>query len=236
MRAFVVAEFARTVRLWTGRDGAIALSHRRSATPSASSSRCLGKECVAVVSLFKRSIRAAKLLAPALVVASLTAVPAKANVIYDLTFGGGGTGQLVLNLNSIAAVQNISYTSIAPYFVDLSANNVNGQNFVVTPGNLASGYLQTGALGQLYTLTVQEAPPTGVPTGTGYLDAYTNTWQVHTTPYDSTAASNSLTIGSPRLAADVPEPSTLAVMFAGFGALGFLAYGKRRGSRRVAYA
>ncbi|WP_325684189.1 PEP-CTERM sorting domain-containing protein [Rhodopila sp.] len=190
-----------------------------------------------MTSLFKRCLPAAQFLAPALVVVGLGATPAKADVIYDLSFGGGGTGQLVLNLDSLSAVQNISYTSIAPYFVSLTANNVNGENFLIDTSNLASGYLSSGAAGQLYTLTVQQMPPTGVPAGTDYLDVYTNTWQIHATPYDSTVASDSLTISAPRLAtAAVPEPSAVAVMLAAVGGLGFLGYRKRNGAPRVACA
>jgi hypothetical protein len=163
-------------------------------------------------------------------------VPAKANVVYNLTFAGGGAGKLVLNFSSAIAATNISYTSIAPYFVSLSVDNVHGQNFLVNSSNLADGYISTGPLGQLYTLTVEEMQPNGVPTGTGFLDIYTNSWQVHETPWNDILASDSLTIGSlstvanaPAIVASASEPSTLAVTITGLCALGFLAYCKRRG-------
>jgi PEP-CTERM motif len=175
-------------------------------------------------------------IAIAMVVVGFNA-PAKADIIYNLTFAGGGTGQLDLNFSSIAAAESINYTSIAPYFVSLTANQVDGQSFLINASNLADGYISTGTSGQLYTLTVEEAPPNGVPAGADFLDIYTNSWQIHDTPYDATVASNGLTIGSPSLmvtssSAVAPEPSTLAMMITGFGGLGFLAWRKRQGSRR----
>ena len=177
--------------------------------------------------------------------------PAKADVVYTLTFAGGGTGELDLDFSSIAAAESTNYTSIAPYFVSLTATNVGGQNFVINGTNLADGYIQTGSSGQLYTLTVEETQPGGVAAGTDFLDIYTNSWQIHDTPYDATVASNSLTIGSPSQAVSAsqvvtsslavrssatvaPEPSTLAMMISGFCGLCLLTYRKRRGSRRAA--
>jgi hypothetical protein len=182
-----------------------------------------------------RKMRKCLLIAIAMVVVGHA--PAKADIIYEVTFAGGGTGGLILNANSLAAVDNISYTSIAPYFVSLTANNVDGLSFLINASNLADGYISTGTSGQLYTLTIEEAQPSGVPAGTDFLDIYTNSWQIHDTPYDATVASDALTIGAPALlspsstAAAVPEPSTLAMMLAGFCGLGFLAWRKRRGSR-----
>src|ERR1700761_2281258 len=94
--------------------------------------------------------------------------PARADVLYTLTFAGGGTGVLDLNLSSIAAVENAN-ASIVPYFVSLTATNVDGQNFVINAANLADGYLQTGTSGQIYTLTLEETQPTGVAAGTDFL-------------------------------------------------------------------
>jgi hypothetical protein len=176
--------------------------------------------------------------------------PARADVLYTLTFAGGGTGVLDLNFSSIAAVENAN-ASIVPYFVSLTATNVDGQNFVINAANLADGYLQTGTSGQIYTLTLEETQPTGVAAGTDFLDIYTNGWQVHDTPYDATVAANSLTISSPSLSVSssqtvtssqtvsgsatvAPEPSTLAMMVTGFCGLCLLAYRKRKGARHVA--
>ena len=165
--------------------------------------------------------------------------PAKADVIYNLTLAGGGTAELVLNFSSLAAAENTNYTSIAPYFVSLTAN-VDGQNFAINAGNLADGAIQTGSSGQFYTLTIEETQPSGVPAGTDFLDIYTNTWQLHNTPYDATVASGGLTVGSPSLAVTVgsssvvaPEPSSLAIMITGFCGLCFSIYRKQRGSRRA---
>jgi hypothetical protein len=178
-------------------------------------------------------------------VAVAVSAPARANVMYDLTFAGGGTGTLVLNFNSIAAAQNIGYTSITPYFISLSANNVAGQNFLIKPSNLADGYISTGAIGQLYTLTVEQMQPTGVPANTPFLDVYTNTWQIHETPWNATWVSNGLSIGSPfmepnglpvgssSVQASIPEPSTWAMIISGVCGLSFLAYRKWRRARRA---
>jgi len=182
----------------------------------------------------------------AIAVAVAFSAPAKANVIYDLTFAGGGAGTLVLNFSSIAAAQNIGYTSITPYFVSLTANNVAGQNFLIKPSNLADGYISTGAIGQLYTLTVEETQPTGVPANTAFLDVYTSSWQIHETPWNAALISNGLSIGSPSVEpnglligsssvqSSIPEPSSGAVVISGVCGLGFLTYRKQRRSRRVA--
>jgi hypothetical protein len=152
--------------------------------------------------------------------------PASADIIYSLNFNNGGTGSLTLNFDSVEVVKNINYTSIAPYFVGVSAFNVDGHDFTITSANLKNGFIETGAAGQLYTLTVQEKQPIGVSDGTLFLDLYTGSWQLHSTPYDHTEFSGRLTIGSPVLAA-VPEPSTWAMMLLGFAGIGFLACRRR---------
>jgi len=162
-------------------------------------------------------------------VAGSFAGAAQANVVYDLSFSGGGSGVLTLNFNSIAATENIGYTNIAPYFIGLSAT-VDGTSFTITPSNLASGsVIQTGSAGQLYTLTVQEQQPTGVPDGTLFLDLYTQTWQIHDTPNDPTVASGSFTISGPQLAGGDPPPSTplppaWTLMLVGLAGLGFVVH------------
>jgi len=177
----------------------------------------------------------------ALTILAALSVSAKANVVYNLTFAGGGTGSLILNIASITAAESLSYTSIAPYFVSLAADNVDGKNFLITSNNLAGGFISTGTIGQLYTLTVEETQPNGVPAGTSFLDIYTNSWQVHETPWDDTLATNNLTIGlpstvtnapaiaanTPAVVPNVPEPSTLAIVISGFCGLSFLARLKR---------
>ncbi len=110
---------------------------------------------------------------------------------------------------------------------------MDGQNFLINANNLADGYISTGTAGQLYTLTVEETPPSGVSASLDFLDIYTSSWQVHEMPWDDTVASNGLTIGLPSVIANAPEPSTLAVLISGFGGIGFLARRRQRGLQRV---
>jgi hypothetical protein len=177
-----------------------------------------------------------KVGATALVFAGLIAgglsEAAKADVVYDLTFdnSGGGTGTLTLNFATIADTYNIGYTSIAPFLVDVSATDVDGSNFNITPANLASGSaIQTGNTGQLYTLTVPEEEPSPPDSAdTLFLDLYTNTWQIHGI-YDSTIASGGLAVAGPFLAA-TPLPPSWTLMLVGLAGLGIVAcyVGSRR--------
>ncbi|MBR0697815.1 PEP-CTERM sorting domain-containing protein [Bradyrhizobium lablabi] len=165
--------------------------------------------------------------AAAAVIASLLCLtPAKADIVYNLSFVGGGTGVLDLNLSTLSSAYNLN-GNIAPYFVSLQINNVDGQNFLITTSNLGTGgYIQTGTAGQIYTLTVNEKAPTGVPDGTDYISVYTSSANVYSTPYGHGEASINFTINGPFVAA-VPEPSTWAMLIAGFAAIGLLAYRRR---------
>lgn len=178
--------------------------------------------------------RASALLFAALMAGGLSA-PARASVYYDLTFdgSGGGTGTLSLNFATIAATENLGYQSIVPYFVDVSAINVEGTNFSITPSNLQDGAIQTSPTGSFYTLTVEQDEPAGDSTGgdTLFLDLYTGTWQIHG-QYDSTIYSGDLTISGPYLGSPpgaAPLPSTWTLMLAGLVGIGFIAY--RRNSK-----
>jgi hypothetical protein len=111
--------------------------------------------------------------------------------------------------------------------VSLNVTNVDGQNFTINNANLGSnGYIQTGTSGQLYSLTVNEAVPTGVPSGTDYLSVYTSSANVYSTPYGSGVASVNFTINGPLVAA-VPEPSTWAMMILGFCGVGIMAHRRK---------
>ncbi len=163
----------------------------------------------------------------ALAIATLFCLsPAKADIVYNLSFEGGGTGVLDLNLPTLSSAYNLN-GNIAPYFVSLQINNVDGQNFLINASNLgANGYIQTGAAGQIYTLTVNQKAPTGVPNGTDYISVYTTSANIYSTPNGHGEASVSFQINGPFVAA-VPEPSTWAMLIAGFVAIGLLAYRRR---------
>lgn len=171
------------------------------------------------------------LTAAAFVLAGLSA-PAHANVVYNFDFtpasGGGATsGQLVLNLPTVAAVANIPFGSIAPYLVDLTFTE-NGHSFTITPANLASGsQFQTGAGGVVFTLTSEQNFANPTPT----LEIFTSSWQVHSGLDGGTLNQGNFTLEAPVLAAPaVPEPSTWAMMILGFLGVGFMAYRRRSNS------
>ncbi|WP_198030111.1 PEP-CTERM sorting domain-containing protein [Bradyrhizobium sp. Tv2a-2] len=155
------------------------------------------------------------------------AMPAKANVVYDLSFQGGGSGVLTLNFATVAAAENINYTSITPYFVSLTVTGLDGMDFNILPSNLQNnGAIQTGPSGQFWTLTINEA----VPTSGDYLSIYTQSGEIYTTPYGHGIFNTTITsIDGPTLASAVPEPSTWAMMILGFVGLGFMAYGRKLG-------
>jgi hypothetical protein len=151
--------------------------------------------------------------------------PAKANVAYDLSFQGGGSGVLTLDFATVALAENIGYTSITPYFVSLDVTGLDGMNFDITPSNLQNnGAIQTGPAGQFYTLTINEAVP-----GSGdYLSVYTSSGNIYSTPYGSGIYSATITsIAGPTLASAVPEPSTWAMMILGFAGLGLMGYRRK---------
>src|SRR5580693_4555912 len=111
------------------------------------------------------------ILTAVVVCAGLT-LPAKADVIYDLTFENSantivGTGVLDLNLASVSQADNLN-ESISSIFSSLTTTNLDGTGtYTITSANLIGGssYIQTGTAGQIYTLTVPETEPPSDATG-----------------------------------------------------------------------
>ena len=151
------------------------------------------------------------------------AAPAKADVIYDLTYYNGstnlGTGVLDLNFTSVAQADNLN-ESLSGILVSITTPNLDGTgSYTVTPSNLDTGSnITTGAQAQIYALTVPEVEPGSDKTGATnilFLDLYTNTWQLHG-KYDSQEYDGRLVVGAPSdPPAAVPEPLTLSLFGAG---------------------
>lgn len=173
-----------------------------------------------------------------LVVAGLLACSlsqqAQASVIYDLTFDNGagnvseGTGTLTLNLSTLSQAYNL-VTSSSSYFTSVTTTNLDGNGtFSITGTNLSSFSIDTGNVGQIYSLTVTETEPTIDQTSGDvlFLDLYTNTWQIHG-QYDSTVASGDLLITGPSLAT-TPLPGALPLFAGGLGLVGFFAQRRKR--------
>jgi hypothetical protein len=174
-----------------------------------------------------------KLTARALVVAGLIAIgfsaPAKANVVYSLTFDKNssvvGTGSLTLDFTSTSQADNLS-ESLSSILVTVSTSNLDGNGtFTIMPSNLAGGsFIDTGNVGQIFSLTAEEA-------GTGsssvlFLDLFTNSWQLHNgNDNGATADQGSFTIAGPSLAA-TPLPAALPLFAGGLGMLGL--FNRRR--------
>ena len=182
--------------------------------------------------MFKRSVTPVVILFAGLISVGLSA-PAKADVYYDVTLQGtdGGSGTLTLNFSTLAATDNIGYTSITPYFVNLNVN-ADSMNFLITPSILQDGAIQTSPTGSFYTLTLEEVEPAGDSTGgnTLFLDLYTGSWQIHG-QYNSTVASGNLSVTGPYLGdplSATPLPATLPLFAGGLGLVGLLSGRKKR--------
>jgi hypothetical protein len=171
--------------------------------------------------------------------------PAKANVIYNITFFDNfsftttqGTGVVELNFPTVAASFNYN-ASLAPVLVSITTSDLNNHGaFSITPANLNAGsQFQTGNVGQVFTLTATQA-------GSGalsvlFLDLFTNSWQLHGGgAFGPQIDDGAFRITGPTLApAPVPGPVAGAglpgLMIAGGG---LLAWWRRKRSDAVAAA
>jgi hypothetical protein len=165
--------------------------------------------------------------------------PARANVVYTLTFDKNstvvGTGSLTLDFTALSQADNLS-ESLASILVGVSTSNLDGNGtFSITSSNLASGsFIDTGNVGQIYSLTAEEA-------GTGsnsvlFLDLFTNSWQLHNgNDNGATDDQGSFTIAGPTLSA-TPLPATLPLFAGGLGLIGYLVRRKKGGTSLRALA
>jgi hypothetical protein len=189
---------------------------------------------------FRVSRKMRKFAGSAILIASIAAVgfavPAKADILYDLNFENSsnvsiGTGVLDLNLSSLSQAYNLTSFSS---FKSLTTTSLDGQVIDITPTNLAGGSIDTGSVGQIYSLTIQEDEPPTDANGTAnilFLDIYTNDWQLHGT-YNDTPYSGPLLVSSPQdPPARVPEPLTLSLF--GTGLAGVAAIRRRRKPKQV---
>lgn len=178
------------------------------------------------------------LLLAGFVFAGLTC-PASANVVYNITFDNygstvEGTGTLTLNFSTLAQDENYN-GSLSSILVSINTSNLDGHGaFSITPSNLAGGsQFQTGNVGQIYTLTAEEA-------GSGantvlFLDLFTNTWQLHNgSDNGATADQGSFIIAGPTVST-TPLPATLPLFAGGLGFVGYLTR-RRKKSRTQALA
>jgi len=164
--------------------------------------------------------------------------PANASVVYDLTFFDfsshqEGTGTLTLNFSTLPQAFNYS-NSLAPVLTSITTSDLNGHGtFTITPANLNSGsFLNTGAAGQVFSLTATQA-------GSGaqsvlFLDLFTNSWQLHNgQAFGCTADQGAFTISAPHLsqggnASATPLPAALPLFAGGLGAFGYPGWRRKR--------
>jgi hypothetical protein len=166
------------------------------------------------------------LLVAGLVATGLSA-PANASVVYSLTFDNygttvEGTGTLTLNLSTLASAYNLN-TSSTSVFTSVSTSNIDGNGtFFISPTNLSGFSIDTGNVGQIYSLTVTETEPTIDQTSGDvlFLDLYTNTWQIHG-QYNSTIDQGDLLIAGPSLSS-TPLPGSLPLFASSLGFVGYL--------------
>ncbi len=175
--------------------------------------------------------------------ATALSASANASVVYNLTFDNSGstsegTGVLTLNFTTLSQTENLSYQSITPYFTSVTTSSIDGYGpFTITPSNLQDGDIQSGPIGQLYTLTVEEDVPTCDSNGTCnilILDLYTGDWQIHD-KYDSYLTGGNLSIAGPSLGS-TPLPATLPLFAGGLGLVGYLSRRRKSNTARQALA
>ncbi len=157
---------------------------------------------------------------------------AKADVIYTLNFKNGsvseGTGTLDLNLATLAAADGLNQ-SLHSILVSITTTSIDGHGgFTITPADMVTNsqtsadWIQTGDVGQIYTLSAEEVGAAPILD----VDLFTNTWQIHDGTNGGTVDQGTLVVTGPTLAAAaVPGPVVGAglpgLMLAGGGLLGW---------------
>jgi hypothetical protein len=170
-----------------------------------------------------------------------SALPAKAVVFYELTFKSNdgaalGTGALILTADSLSDAYNLGiWSGFGSVLSEIRTPDLGGYgSFTISPSNLSSNsQLQTGAQGQIYTLS---APQSGSGSNTDlFLVLWTQAWQIHSQNYNGpTVAFGSFTIGSPRLESDqaptmaTPLPAAFLLFGSVLGALSLVARRRRK--------
>jgi hypothetical protein len=193
----------------------------------------------------KGFLKMAKFGASALIVAGLIAIgfsaPAKANVVYDLTFESQngktveGTGTLTLNFSTLAADESFNGTLVG-ILVSISTGDIDGNgSFSILPATLDTGsQFQTEPNGKIDTLTAEES-------GSGantvlFLDVFSQSWELHEGNDDGhTSDKGKLVITGPDLVSATPLPATLPLFAGGLGFVGYLTRRKKRAQAVAAY-
>ena len=138
--------------------------------------------------------------------------PAKADIIYNLSFthfGSStvvGTGVLELNYATVAAAANKNQ-ALDSILVSITTTDLAGHGiYSITPANLAAGSIyQTGAQSQIFTLTAHQS---GSAANVLFLDLTTNSWRLFIGQFNGpTGDQGAFTISTPSLApVAVPGP------------------------------
>jgi hypothetical protein len=184
-----------------------------------------------------------KRCASALVFASFClgfAIPAKAAVVYELTFTDKnhafiGTGEMVLNVDSLAEASNLGlWSGFGSVLTKITTPSLGGYGpFTITPANLSNNsQLQTGAQGQVYTLSAPQSGSGGLTDV--FLVLWTQTWQLHTEHYNGPQfLEGYFTISEPSLGnsaapVETPLPAALPLFASALIGGGVVAWRRKR--------
>jgi hypothetical protein len=177
------------------------------------------------------------------------ASPSKAAVLYELTFTdskGGfiGTGEMVLNVDSIAQASNIGlWSGFGSVLTQITTPSLGGYGpFTITPDNLSNNSnLQTGAQGQVYTLSAPQSGSGGMTDV--FLVLWTQTWQLHTEHYNGPQIlEGKFTISAPILGdaaappMETPLPAALPLFASALVGGGLMTWRRKRKQKAEALA
>jgi hypothetical protein len=192
------------------------------------------------------------------------ALPAHANVVYDLTFEVGGvqegTGVLTLDFSTVAQAAGFS-GSIDSVFVSLITTSIGNPDNLSNPTAIgpfdftSSSDFSTATMGtdrstattpgKITSLTIEETEPSSDsakqnPTNIPYLELFTGTFQVHgksgSVGTEPTGwPTGTLVISGPFLVT-TPLPSTWPLFAGGLALVAFLAWRRRHAAPRRSFA